>query len=753
MKSLILIIILFQVLIFKGTSKEIIFPDDAVINILEYGINLNNGVIDATDAINRALNDHKGDLFKRKVIYFPKGIYLISGSIWIDAINDELLNGTGSSIVLQGAGSEYTTIRLKDYVFMDTDNPKPVLSTCEGDSKAHGWTNIAFMTSIFNLTVDVGTGNPGAIGIRFIANNQGTIRDVVVKSSDPEMAGFAGIDMARASIPGPAILKNVEVYGFDYGIYLGNLNYGMTLENLYIRSSRKAGILNNKLIVSARKVITENINGPSVKNIHRDGFMVLIDSDLAGKGNHAIENNGFIFLRNINSVGYQDILFDQVNDTIRKENIIEYVSHLILPKSEKKQSIKSLNLGEGNIPETPEAEWGDTLNWVNVADFGYYVGISDAGPAVNAAIDYMNQPGNESKNILYFPWGSYVFDSTIKIYGNVYRILFNYATIHTTDEFDQNTKPLITIENTNYPELFIERLNVFPHNLRKHFPVFLNNSPKDVVLKNNYIGHGKAYQHGTATGRLFIEDVCALSQVYYTKKENPVQDAVPQFDFGSQEVWARQLNTEQRFTHISTDGGQLWIFGIKTEEPGTVIHAKNNAKVELLGGTILPSFADIGDHMFILDNAEASITCCEHVSERKYNELAWYKKYIKSIQGEEITNLMYHDFPIRNRYGRAIPLYHYKKTSTTDLNPIDNNRLEKFNIYPNPCNSGFFVSHKNFCENITLEIYSYNGSILQTIDIKGPDEVTQVNLNLDSGTYLLKFNCSNKPYFKKLIVT
>lgn len=730
-------------------SQGIQFPSDAAVNILSYGANLNDGVTDATDAINQAILENQGNLFYRKTLYFPAGTYLVSNSIFVDAINNEKLNGTGHSIVIQGAGVDYTFIKLRDYSFTDTQAPRPVLSTTEAESVVKGYTNIAFMTSIFNLTVDVGVGNPGAIGIRFIANNQGAVRDVVVKSSDPNGAGYAGIDMKNASIPGPANIKNVKIYGFDYGIQMGNLNYGMTLEDIYINGSKKVGIINDKLIVSARNLITENINGQSLKNIHPDGFFVLVDSKLNGSGNSSIENNGFIFLRNILISGYDHALTDYIKDTVINGNLDEYVSHDIITKRVDQQK-KSLNIGNGNVPSTPEPVWTDASKWVSVTDFGYNIGDPDAGPAIQAAIDFMNKPGNESFNVLYFPWGKYNIGSGVVVRGNVQKIIGNYATLNTTSDFDNQTTALFTLETTNYSELFIERLNVYPDNVLKLFPVFLNNSAKDVVLRNNYIGHGKAYKQGKSTGRLFLEDVCALSQVYYTKVESPASEAVPQFDFGNQEVWARQLNTEQRYTHILSDGGQVWILGLKTEEPGTVIHARNGSKVEVLGGTILPSFADIGDYMFVIENSAASISCTEHISESKYNSMARYTNIVRQINNDKIFNFTHTEFPKRNLFGSAIPLYVDYKDVLSSNNTINNKRNDRLFVYPNPSDGSIAIRLPNEKEECFIEIYSITGIRLKEFHIEF-SSAKKLNLELHPGSYILI--AKNRSYSHSCVLT
>jgi hypothetical protein len=51
----------------------------------------------------------------------------------------------------------------------------------------------------------VGKGNPGAIGIDYVASNKGMLESVIVRSSDPKLRGTAGVAMLR-HWPGPCFL-------------------------------------------------------------------------------------------------------------------------------------------------------------------------------------------------------------------------------------------------------------------------------------------------------------------------------------------------------------------------------------------------------------------------------------------------------------------------------------------------------------------------------------------------------------------
>ena len=86
--------------------------------------------------------------------------------------------------------------------------------TSGGKDYTHkGEGNDAYENFVENLTIDVGAGNPGAIGIDYLANNIGAIRDVRVTA--PPGSGAIGISMQR-KWPGPALLQRVDGAGLRH---------------------------------------------------------------------------------------------------------------------------------------------------------------------------------------------------------------------------------------------------------------------------------------------------------------------------------------------------------------------------------------------------------------------------------------------------------------------------------------------------------------------------------------------------------
>jgi len=73
---------------------------------------------------------------------------------------------------------------------------------------------------IQDLTFDVGSNNPGAIGLQFYSNNYGAVRNCRFIFSDA--SGFIGLDLAHRDLNGPLLVQNCEVVGFQRGIMASN---------------------------------------------------------------------------------------------------------------------------------------------------------------------------------------------------------------------------------------------------------------------------------------------------------------------------------------------------------------------------------------------------------------------------------------------------------------------------------------------------------------------------------------------------
>lgn len=238
--------------VFSSTaaSATIEFPANFMRNVKTDYDAKGDGITDDTAAIQRALDDGRlqtKDYYgEPKSLYFPAGTYLVSNT----------LKWNGCCVNLQGQGSGSTIIKLQNSAvgFNDPNVPKAVIQTPSG--------NMSFRQNITDMTVNTGTNNSGAIGISYISNNSGSLRDVTIVSGDQE--GKVGLDLSR-QWPGPCLVKNVQINGFDYGIYIENAEYGPTFEKITLTNQKVAGIRNEGNTLAIRGLESNNAV-PAIQN-------------------------------------------------------------------------------------------------------------------------------------------------------------------------------------------------------------------------------------------------------------------------------------------------------------------------------------------------------------------------------------------------------------------------------------------------------------------------------------------------------
>ena len=106
-------------------------------------------------------------------------------------------------VILQGQSRDGTVIKLKNSCtgFLSETTPLPMV-----------WTGVPpeqrFRNAVRNLTLNVGSGNPGAVGLSFIASNQGCVRDVLIVAPSAGV-GYIGLDLTVGTV-GPLLIKNVK---------------------------------------------------------------------------------------------------------------------------------------------------------------------------------------------------------------------------------------------------------------------------------------------------------------------------------------------------------------------------------------------------------------------------------------------------------------------------------------------------------------------------------------------------------------
>lgn len=562
----------------------------AAYNVRGYGA-LGNGTTDDTPAIQAALDADRSvvqDYYGRpKLVYFPTGTYLIRGT----------LRWQGCALSIQGAGQDATIIKLADNAagFSDAAAPRPLLQSPAG--------NMVFHQNLWDLTIDAGRGNPGAIGLDFIANNSGAVRNVRIRSGDG--AGVAGLDLTRYG-PGPCLFKNLEIIGFDLGIRVGNAEYAPTFERITLSGQRVAGIRNDGNLLTIRTLRSTN-EGPALVNVQSYGMVVLLDAILQGgsAANSAIDNQaGQLYLRNVAATGYASALRTG-GAAVPGATLAEYVSAPV--KQLFPGPTASLALP---IEETPEYLDNDLTHWAGLPPGSYYGDNTRWQATLDAG-----------KPVVYFPAGVYLaYERTFTVPVAVRRILGFGSVINGGP---QGACTLVVNTGTaTDPPLIIEEFGYGVH--------VVHQSARPVVIR-----HGSyRYTPGPAAGNLYLEDV----------------EMDPLAVQPGQRVWARQFNSEGPTRHVTNRGGTLWLLGVKTEGKGTVVETTNGGRTEVLGGLLYPvnAFTAADSPAFVSTEASTSLV---------YGTSSYVANGNYPVQVRETRGGVTRELPLAQLTGRLLPLF------------------------------------------------------------------------------------------------
>lgn len=577
-----LTIILFcsTLIAFAQTAKpdNFVFPPDAgVVNVkTDYGAK-GDGVTDDTAALKRMLDEHKGKL---ETIYFPDGTYLVSDSIGIFGGKP---HSQDRFLIFQGQSTANTIIKLKDRApgFGNAEQPKIILSIYEGQS-----TGDIMHSCVYNLTVDAGTGNAGAVALRFMSNNTGAMRDVVLRSSDPAKLGAIGLDL-RQSQNGPCLISNVVVEGFDLGVATGN-SFSLVFEHLTLLDQRKLGFRNvarttiRDLRSRNRETTFLNVKGKGAQLTLVEGHFIGGDPSNAA----IVTEDPTLYVRDIKQpVGYGATIQDSKGRKVTGalDEWTETDGYSLFGAKP-----KSLRLP---IKETPVVPWETNL--------GKWVPVKSTSPA--AVQEAFDQAARSGATTVYFPKikGKYNIDSPIRVYGSVNRILGLEAELNVKDPEGvfKNGTPIFTFDALTSDTIVVERFFLLGGwKGPATGMMFENKAGKTIVLRN--LGHSGLTKAVSPRGEWFLEDVAPGRKG--TFKVGP-----------GEKVWMRQYNPEAYADEmINVDGGQLWLLGLKTEGRVSHLVATNRAKVEILGGVSYQSWKDqkLNPPMFDITNSDVSAT-------------------------------------------------------------------------------------------------------------------------------------------------
>ncbi|MEX1016574.1 MAG: glycosyl hydrolase family 28-related protein [Phycisphaeraceae bacterium] len=502
-------------------------PDAGMVSITDYGAVPDDGE-DDTEAFKQAFGEDQP-----RAIYLPAGTYLLSEPIryGVDAPKKK-------KVAVFGESRSSTIIKLAPHSegFDDPDNPRVFWHTRhpdqQGEQNMHNY--------LQHLTLEIGEGNPGAIALNFHTNNTGVVKDVAIRATDPlNHPGHTGIACVDWEV-GPGGLRYVSVEGFDTGIALTRAGNYITAEHVTLRHCH-TGI--HAETSSIRGLVAEHCQRPVVSR----GHTVLLDAELAGSGDAAIDNEGGLLARNIRTAGFDlAIRSNTASGNVSNAVVDEYTSEPPVYTWEPAGEARTLNLPVKDSPELPYPESAD--EWVVMPTEG------DIADDLQRAID------GGAEHILISGYGTRI-ESTVHVRNNVKRIMGAgnaYVRFMTEDE------PVFRIEDGTPDTVLFELL--YANYGSSSELTYEHASPRTLVIRHGGSNYRTADEG--AGGEVFIE--------------SNVGDPLV---FGHVHAWVRGANTEQGGPQptIVNEGGTLWLLGQKTEDFATKLRTVNGT-TELLGG-------------------------------------------------------------------------------------------------------------------------------------------------------------------------
>ncbi|MBD3320909.1 MAG: hypothetical protein GF350_07445 [Chitinivibrionales bacterium] len=571
-------------------SAARVLPADAgVINVKTgYGA-VADGVRDDTPALQSALSEN---INNSRIIYLPSGTYRVT-----DRIEWKNLSGEpGKHLTLMGESRQSTIIRLDDMCpgYGDTAAPRAVIMTTANSPNPQ---YNAFENSVFDLTVDVGTGNPGAIGIEFLASGQGSIENVTIRSQDRK--GMSGISFSRSTSdsygggPGPCLTKNVLIRGFDYGIDLDRWDFGLCVTEITVENQNIAGIRNDRNVIHVQNLVSSN-TVPAYKTFGLScGWLTCIGAMLerGDTADYGIAAENDFYVRNLNAensdykgwIRYRTRDFDDG----KHEYLSTPIRYLYTPSE-----FTHLHLPIQQFPSTGDPSLDQ---WESVAAHGAVPDdSSDDTSPIQQAMD-------AGKPVVYFPSGTYELSSTISIGPSVQKIIGCGVRLvpASGNSFDSaGTVPAFDISASAGGPLYWENF-VFGNNSDNTAPGlwFSHSSDRTLVLEHIcQLGGTTFYRSAGAAGDVFADDIFASFWRFS----------------GPQNIWARQISAHRDGVRIVNDGARLWMLGFYTRGKGTMIETKNSGETELLGACHFINADNTFETAYRLNGAEAehSLTFC-----------------------------------------------------------------------------------------------------------------------------------------------
>lgn len=516
------------------------------------------GVVDATAAIQDACDDVAAALESSAVmnagtVFFPEGTYKVSNSIF----------PAGSSVRLLGAHKNLTTIRLaNNSAGFGAGADKYVYRP---GNDGGGGANQAFADYVQHLTIEIGSGNPGAVGMYFDAANSGAFEHVRIIAPN---GGSQGVVFAGPT--GNAYARDIEIDGFDTGMW-GDSQIAncFPMDDIVIKNCDVAIELGKKNLQFVGLTVE---NCPTVLTADVGGAALIVNGTFTGgAGGPCIDVpvNAWLHLRNITATGWDRIVdVGAPQHFVGETSIAEWgTKAYFIGETETAWSENLTEPISFALPIEPHPEYhtNDFDKWANVKDFG---AVSDGSTNATAAIQDAIDSGAE---IVYFPRSiaGYNIAGTVIVRNACRRIDFMFSTLLGSGAF--------SMQNGTSPEVLLENFDSVAGNS----PNLIKATTRTVAIRN---GRPLAMPVTcTASGKLFVSNLGPQCSINVSSGAT---------------AWLRQIDTGGTVT-ITVNGATCWVLGDNYEGLDQLMRNRvvtNGGVLEVLGGA-----ADCRDDVHTID--------------------------------------------------------------------------------------------------------------------------------------------------------
>lgn len=591
---------------------------------------------------NRILAIHPCKINQIPMIYFPNGTYLVSDTVsyTLRDLHNMMFHFSAGGFELNrcirmiGQSRAGTVIKLKDNCpGFEYGQERPVVNFMLGERS-----NVSMSNYFENITIDVGKGNPGAVGLVFFANNTGAIRNVTIKSSDENHEGAIGL-LVRGEHLSACNVYSVTVDGFKYGVLVTSFRTFSHFERIVLRNQQRYGM---KIDNNATQIIglKAEVDVPAVFVAGPMAHVVLTDADIVSEGTDYVAikyEMGCVYLRNIHTKGFF-ASFDRnwLSFTFPDGYIDEYCNmetYSLFDKEARGIGMK--------VPPLPDVELEhDFEKWCCVNDCGAVGdGVHDDTEAIQTALA-------SGKPVIWFQPGRYLITRPIDIPATVKHVHYMFCDIVAGEELRKmDGDAVFRIKGESEEVLFLEKLFSWNDCIGR-MRMFRHDSKRTVYMRDMHTQACAFYFNTVPGAEVFFEN-CAN-----TVGKKDVYGDIPSFEFNGQTAWCHVINPERSVIKTINRGGSLWWSGFKTEQEGPINVTTDGGVTEILGGAAV---SGSGGSIPLIDNQDSDVSAV--FSTTGINPRSVYPIAVREKRGYQEKFIRDTELPQRYTPWYFMPLY------------------------------------------------------------------------------------------------